>query len=897
LQQFIDSFNKEIFFIMRKIISVLYLFCSAFCLSPLYAQFVTITANDATVSCEASSVCINIEVSNFDSVTGMQYSYEWDPSILQLDSYTDALPALGVFNEDSVASGILQYSWFSLAPPFYVNLPDGSFIAELCFMPVGQGTSTVDFGPIVNSTIEVTALVNGMSQIVPAIFNEGTIQVEDNTDPTITCPSDTMIVSSGTNVNNISPVNFMDNCGVPSVSYEMVMNGMNVGSGNDDASGEFFTSGTTTVTYIATDDGGNTGSCAFDVVLTAPPVPDTILQFIPEVNIDCETGMVSIDVKVVNFDSMTGMQWGMFWDTLVLDYLSVDNFLPPQAQYNAGLQNGGIWFTWFSATSPFYSTLPDSTIIFTLNFDLIGTYSSPGISFEDFSMALPILLGNLDGTMVQGVDFEFLPETVNIIDNTPPVIETPCPNNINVPTDSGRCDAVVNWTPPTFSDNCDSVSIQSSHDPGDIFLVGTTMVTYTATDIGGNTVSCSFNVTVVDQGSPSIECPQAVVAGTSPGVCFNNTVNIGTATGDDNCPGFNITNNAPASFPIGTTIVTWSISDNAGNTATCNQSVTIQDNEPPSITCPADVTACSSGSVVLGSPTTSDNCGVASTTNNAPGTFPMGVTIVTWTVEDNAGNINTCTQSVTVEDNIPPTITCPVDASFCDPDDVALGSPTTNDNCGVASVTNDAPGTFPVGSTNVTWTVTDLAGNMATCIQVITVDDTPPTITCPADATFCDPDDVVLGSPTTNDNCGVASVTNDAPGTFPTGVTIVTWTVTDLAGNMATCTQSITAGDVEDPTITCPPDVVECDPGVVVLGTPVTNDNCGVDQVTNDAPGTFPVGVTIVTWTVTDLAGNSATCTQSVTIDDIEPPIIICPPDVDECDPDVVTLGKPDRER
>ncbi len=70
-------------------------------------------------------------------------------------------------------------------------------------------------------------------------------------------------------------------------------------------------------------------TCSFDVILTAPPISDTILQFIPCVNIDCENGTVSIDVKVTNFDSMTGMQWGMRWDTLVLDFQNVQNFLPP----------------------------------------------------------------------------------------------------------------------------------------------------------------------------------------------------------------------------------------------------------------------------------------------------------------------------------------------------------------------------------------------------------------------------------------------------------------------------------------------------------------------------------------------------------------------------------------
>ncbi|WP_298500598.1 HYR domain-containing protein, partial [uncultured Algibacter sp.] len=67
-------------------------------------------------------------------------------------------------------------------------------------------------------------------------------------------------------------------------------------------------------------------------------------------------------------------------------------------------------------------------------------------------------------------------------------------------------------------------------------------------------------------------------------------------------------------------------------------------------------------------------------------------------------------------------ITCPtdvtvnVDAGLCTASNVDLGTaPTGSDNCSVASVTNDAPATFPLGDTVVTWTVTDGSGLTATC--------------------------------------------------------------------------------------------------------------------------------------------------------------------------------------
>ncbi|WP_345191400.1 HYR domain-containing protein, partial [Algibacter agarivorans] len=218
---------------------------------------------------------------------------------------------------------------------------------------------------------------------------------------------------------------------------------------------------------------------------------------------------------------------------------------------------------------------------------------------------------------------------------------------------------------------------------------------------------------------------------------------------------------------------------------------------------------------------------------------------------------------------------------LCTASSVALGTPTTADNCSVATVTNDASEPFALGDTTVTWTVTDGSGNTETCTQTITVtDNIDPTITCPADvavdvdAGLCTASGVALGTPTTADNCSVASVTNDASEPFALGDTTVTWTVTDGSGNTETCTQIVTVTDNIDPTITCPADVaVNVDAGLctasgVALGTPATVDNCSVASVTNDASEPFALGDTTVTWTVTDGSGNTATCTQTITVTD-----------------------------
>ncbi|MDD3875544.1 MAG: HYR domain-containing protein [Bacteroidales bacterium] len=197
-------------------------------------------------------------------------------------------------------------------------------------------------------------------------------------------------------------------------------------------------------------------------------------------------------------------------------------------------------------------------------------------------------------------------------------------------------------------------------------------------------------------------------------------------------------------------------------------------------------------------------------------------------------------------------VTAPNDPAACTAN-MTLIPPATNDNCGISTIVNDfnntadASGVYPVDTTTVVWTVTDVNGLTTTIVQDIIVNDTEaPVITCPDDIsvstslTTCDTTGLLIGTPITTDNCGIATVTNDAPLTFPLGFNTVTWTVTDIHGNTATCPQYVNVFDGVPPTINCAPDVtVNNDPGVceatnVNIGFPATFDNCTVVSITND---------------------------------------------------------------
>jgi hypothetical protein len=132
--------------------------------------------------------------------------------------------------------------------------------------------------------------------------------------------------------------------------------------------------------------------------------------------------------------------------------------------------------------------------------------------------------------------------------------------------------------------------------------------------------------------------------------------------------------------------------------------------------------------------------------NDAPPAFPAGITVVTWTATDACGNVATCQQLVTVVDNTPPTVDCPVNVTviaapgLCQAN-VTVPAPVVTDPCPY-TMTNDytntsnANGIYPVGTTTVTWTIEGITGNKSYCTQTVTViDNQSPTIVCPPNVT------------------------------------------------------------------------------------------------------------------------------------------------------------------
>src|SRR5437868_490765 len=251
--------------------------------------------------------------------------------------------------------------------------------------------------------------------------------------------------------------------------------------------------------------------------------------------------------------------------------------------------------------------------------------------------------------------------------------------------------------------------------------------------------------------------------------------------------------------------------------------------------------------------------------------------------------------SLTVTAVEPPVITCWANKTVNTPGGVCTSNvtytTTATDNCGTATVNcSPASGTaFALGTTTVNCTANDGHGNTASCSFTVTVTDVePPVITCSANKSVNTSGGVctsnVTYTTTATDNCGTATVNcSPASGTaFALGTTTVNCTANDGHGNTASCSFTVTVADVEPPVITCSANKsVNTSGGVCtsnVTYTTTATDNCGTATVNcTPASGTaFALGTTTVNCTANDGHGNTASCSFTVTVTDVEPPVITC---------------------
>lgn len=409
--------------------------------------------------------------------------------------------------------------------------------------------------------------------------------------------------------------------------------------------------------------------------------------------------------------------------------------------------------------------------------------------------------------------------------------------------------------------------------------------------------------------APTVSAPDDITVEASAVLTPITASGLGSATAVDDLQGTLVaTNNAPSTFALGETTVIWVASDSAGNEGSATQTVTVVDTTAPVIIAPQDISLqidpANPSSLSLGAASVSDLFGPVSVTTDSPSSFPFGTTVVTWTATDANGNSSSDTQNVTLSllDTQAPVVSAPaaitVEASnILTPVTASLlGAATAVDDIdgNLSVINNDAPASFSLGTTTVTWSATDSAGNVGTSTQLVNViDTTPPTVTAPVDITIevdlIIPPIISLGSASVSDLFGPVTVITDMPLSFPMGTTVVTWTATDANGNSSSDTQNVTlvlAGS-DVPIVNAPPAISLEASGSL---TPVSASQLGVANAldptdgvlttVSDAPASFPLGSSSVTWQATDSDGNVGTAIQQVTIVDTTQPVITVPADI-----------------
>jgi hypothetical protein len=513
--------------------------------------------------------------------------------------------------------------------------------------------------------------------------------------------------------------------------------------------------------------------------------------------------------------------------------------------------------------------------------------------------------------------------TLNV-DIIPPSIT--CPSNATVNANASCQGTVGSYSPASLSDNCNPSPTVTQSPASSTVLTGhnaTQTVTLTANDGNGNTSTCTLTVTLKDVTPPSITCPanstinanascQATL-GFYPPASLTDNCNPNSTASQDPGPGVVLTgHNASQVF----TLVAF---DNNGNTSSCTHVVTLKDVTPPTLTCPTNVTVAANascqGTIGSYSPTSlSDNCNPSPAVTQSPASSTVltghnTAQTVTLTANDGNGNTSTCTLTVTLKDVTPPSITCPANATVnanasCQGTVGSYSAATLSDNCNPTPTVTQSPASSTVltghnTAQTVTLTANDGNGNTSTCTLTVTLKDvTPPSITCPANATVnanasCQGAIGSYSPASLSDNCNPSPTATQSPAssTLLTGhntAQTVTLTANDGNGNTSTCTLTVTLKDVTPPSITCPANITinanaSCQ-GTISAFTPTAlSDNCNPTPTFAQSPvaGSTISGhnaVRTVTLTATDVAGNTQTCTLTVTLKDVTPPAIVCRP-------------------
>jgi len=369
-----------------------------------------------------------------------------------------------------------------------------------------------------------------------------------------------------------------------------------------------------------------------------------------------------------------------------------------------------------------------------------------------------------------------------------------------------------------------------------------------------------------------------------------------------------------AIYPLGDNVLTVTSVDAYGNENSCKFNVWVVDEEPPVLVCPVDMILGTdmgqcSVAVEWDDPVATDNvAGIEVISSmSSPQQLSPGMASIDFHATDAAGNTETCTFSVEVQDQEEPELMCPsselrhiantqcTDTSKLPSVDVAINC-VVDDNCGGVAeqdIECEPKSPYSLGAHSVVCSAKDAFGNLAKRhVMVHVLDKSPPVITCPEDRTVEATGSTVsveLEEATATDNsCRIISecVTPDAGIYMRPGLHVIEWEAADQAGHTARCSYTITVEDTTAPVWADCPTGGEIkhntingeDYAIATWTMPTATDPAGGvveygENYTKFISGlAYPLGATHIIYVATNALGNEAVCEFDITVIDHEKP-------------------------
>ena len=457
-------------------------------------------------------------------------------------------------------------------------------------------------------------------------------------------------------------------------------------------------------------------------------------------------------------------------------------------------------------------------------------------------------------------------------------------------------------------------------------VAGQNTIRLISEDSCGAKDTCFTNVTVVLNRPPVVTCHSdtTIFRCSAAPVCLDGY----SATDPDGnlktvvVTGGTLSGNQVCFTPVvGTNTITLTATDSCGAQVSCMTTVTVVENQPPSVTCHNDTTifVCDLSEICLSGYSAFDPDGNLTSVVAGGGTLngnsicftPVpGLNTLTLTATDACGAQASCQTKVTIVLNSPPSVTCHNDTTIfvCDLAEICLSGYTASDPDGNLTSVVAGGGTLngnticftPVAGLNtLTLTATDGCGEQASCQTKVTVVlNSPPSVTCHNDTTIfvCDLAEICLPGYTASDPDGNLTSVVAGGGTLNgnticftpvAGLNTLTLTATDACGEQASCQTQVTVVLNRPPVVGCHIDTAMfvCNLGQICLtGFTATDPDGNLTSVTatggtlngNTVCFTPVVGLNTITLTATDACGQQVTCQTKVTVTLNSPPVVGC---------------------